>query len=120
MMDTEQDKVKAAMAAHAKVVVGDEKKKQNMCMTEVKVILAKYNCDLVPTVILRPGKMEFFVETKVLGPPPDQRKRGEHAAHQKGKKDQARDEENLRQEERPISILRLAEEEDDQGNTQET
>jgi hypothetical protein len=116
-MATEQDKVKAAMAAHAKVIVGDGERKQEMCMQEVKMILQKYNCDLVPTVIFSPGKTEFMINT-ILVKPSDQRKQGqEHAAHQKRQKDQKEDVKDLRKEEGRESLLRVPKEGKDKGDS---
>lgn len=80
-MATEQDKVRAAMAAHSKIVVGDEKQRQDACMEEIKRICAQYDCTLIPTMILRPQGMEFFVETRAK--PRDQRKKGQRNAPNK-------------------------------------
>ena len=63
-MDETQKAVKAAMAQHAKIVVGDDKERQNRCMDEIKGILAKYDCVLVPRAILSPGNAEFMIECK--------------------------------------------------------
>ena len=56
--------VKAAMAQHAKIVVGDDKERQTRCMDEVKGTLAKYDCILVPRAILSPGNAEFTIECR--------------------------------------------------------
>ena len=56
--------VKAAMAQHAKIVVGDDKERQTRCMDEVKGLLAKYDCILVPRAVLSPGQAEFMIECK--------------------------------------------------------
>jgi len=56
--------VKAAMAQHSKIVAGGDKEAQERCMDEVKGILAKYDCVLVPRAILSPGNAEFIIETR--------------------------------------------------------
>lgn len=71
-MSDEQAKVQAAMAAHAKVVVGDEKQRQDACMAEIQQVLARYDCQLFPTIILRPTGPEFLIETRAK--PRDARK----------------------------------------------
>ena len=59
--------VKAAMAQHSKIVVGDDKKRQTRCMDEVKGILAKYDCALVPRMMMQPGApAEFMIECKAI------------------------------------------------------
>jgi len=63
-VDETQKAVKAAMAQHAKIVVGDDREKQNRCMDEVKGVLAKYDCVLVPRAILSPGNAEFMIECR--------------------------------------------------------
>ena len=70
-MDETQKAVKAAMAQHAKIVVGDDKERQNRCMDEIKGILAKYDCVLVPRAILSPGNAEFMIECKSRPRGPD-------------------------------------------------
>jgi hypothetical protein len=55
--------VKAAMAEHTKVVVGDDKERQKKCMAEVKLVLARFDCVLLPKAVLSPQGAEFFVET---------------------------------------------------------
>jgi hypothetical protein len=56
--------VKAAMAQHSKIIAGDDKETQQRCMDEVKGVLAKYDCVLVPRAILSPGNAEFIIEAR--------------------------------------------------------
>lgn len=58
-----QKAVKAAMASHAKLVIGDDQKRQEMCMREIQEALNKYDCALVPTAMVKPGAIEFMIET---------------------------------------------------------
>ena len=61
-----QAAVKAAMAQHAKLVVGDDETRQQMAMREIQNVLAKYNVALVPRAMLSPGGVEFMIETKCI------------------------------------------------------
>lgn len=56
--------VKAAMAQHSKVIVGDDKETQQRCMDEIKGVLAKYDCVLVPQAMLSPGAAEFMIHCR--------------------------------------------------------
>jgi hypothetical protein len=59
-----QAAVKAAMASHAKLVVGDEQHRQEYAM--LQGILAKYNVALVPRAMISPGGIEFMIETQCV------------------------------------------------------
>ena len=59
-----QEAVAAAQAAHAQMVVGDDKERQNVCMKEIQEVLSKYDCVLIPRAMLHPGGREFMIETQ--------------------------------------------------------
>ncbi len=63
-----QDAVKAAVAEHERLVIGDEMQRQQNCMREVQEVLNKYSCSLVPRCMISPGNIEFMVETIVIPP----------------------------------------------------
>ena len=59
--------VKAAMAQHAKIVVGDDKERQQRCMDEIKGLMSKYDCVLVPRMMMQPGApAEFMIECRAV------------------------------------------------------
>ena len=55
--------VKAAMAEYSKAVVGDDVRRQEMCMQEIQKLLAKYDCAIVPRCTISPRGVEFMLET---------------------------------------------------------
>ncbi|MHA2047688.1 MAG: hypothetical protein ACW99G_23140 [Candidatus Thorarchaeota archaeon] len=67
-MEDEETKaaVKAAMEQHAKLVVGDDQKRQEMAMREIQNVLAKYDVALVPRAMISPGGIEFMIETQCV------------------------------------------------------
>ncbi len=85
-----QAAVKAAMAQHAKIVVGDDQTRQEMAMREVQGILAKYNVNLVPRAMISPTGIEFMIETACVPKEQLDKKKAKQDAlqkqRQKGKK----------------------------------
>jgi len=92
MEEDEQTKaaVKAAMASHSKLVIGDDQKRQEMAMREIQDILAKYDVALVPRAMLSPNGIEFMIETACVPPEVVKKKKAKQAkqkaARKKGKR----------------------------------
>lgn len=63
-----QKAVKAAMAQHAKLVIGDGQHRQEQAMREIGEILKKYEVALVPRAMISPGGIEFMIETQAKPP----------------------------------------------------
>ena len=59
-----QEAVAAAQAVHAKVVIGDEKRREEKCMKEIQHLLNQFDCVLVPQATLHPGGFEFMIRTQ--------------------------------------------------------
>ena len=85
-----QAAVQAAMASHAKLVVGDDQKRQEMAMREIQNVLAKYDVALVPRAMLSPNGIEFMIETQCIPPEAVEKKKAkkakQKAARKKGKR----------------------------------
>ena len=82
--------VAQALEQHAKLVVGDDQKRQEMAMREIQNVLAKYDVTLVPRAMLSPNGIEFMIETAVIPPEAVAKKKAKQAeqkaARKKGKR----------------------------------
>ncbi len=85
-----QAAVKAAMASHGKLVVGDDQTRQEMAMREIQNVLAKYDVALVPRAMISPTGIEFMIETQCIPKEVLEKKKAKKDAlqkqRQKGKK----------------------------------
>ena len=81
-----QAAVKAAMNSHAKLVVGDKQKRQEMAMREIQNVLAKYDVALVPRAMISPGGIEFMIETQCIPPEAVAKKKAKQAKQKAARK----------------------------------
>jgi len=58
--------IEAAIGEHQRQVMGDMQEVTAACMEEVKQVLKKHGCVLVPRAFLSPQGMEFLIETHML------------------------------------------------------
>jgi hypothetical protein len=49
-----------------KVIVGDDKEREQRCMAEVKGVLGRYDCVLVPEVVIGGPQMQSRVRVQAL------------------------------------------------------
>lgn len=54
--------IDAAIDQHKRAVLGADQEKVAKCMEEIKEVLDKHNCHLVPRVLLSPAGTEFYIE----------------------------------------------------------
>ena len=55
--------VDSAIIEHTKQVIGDEKRRADLCMADVHNALNKHDCVIVPKCIISPNGVEFQIET---------------------------------------------------------
>jgi len=61
--------IEAAIGEHQKQVLGDMSEVTAACMDEVKKVLEKHGCVLVPRAVLSPNGLEFLIETRPMPRP---------------------------------------------------
>lgn len=79
--------VDSAILEHTKQVIGDEKRRADLCMADVQTALNKHDCVIVPKCIISPNGVEFQVETIPRMHKHEQAKGQLDAANTQGKKD---------------------------------
>jgi hypothetical protein len=64
--------IEDAISEHQKNVLGQDAARSEACMEEIKEILEKHNCRLLPQAILSPNGAEFVVQAVPNPPAVDQ------------------------------------------------
>ena len=68
--EAKMNKVHGIIPNH-KMIVGDDKERANQCGDAVKMALDRYDCDLIPQIVLTPGNVSgaFIIKAKPRGEP---------------------------------------------------